>query len=76
MLYVLSIPWYRTGGDDTGELLGLPSWVAVALVCYAVAAFANAAAWLLTDVEDAPDPSDALDAQDAPEGSDAREASR
>ena len=51
-LYVLSIPWYRRGGA-AGELwLGLPDWVAVALLCYAAAALLNALAWLLTDVPD------------------------
>ena len=54
LLYVISIPWYRTAGEETGTLLGLPSWVAVALLCYAAAAVANAAAWLLSDIPDAP----------------------
>ncbi len=58
MLYAISIPWYRTGGEETGTLLGLPSWAAVALLCYAAAAVANAAAWLLTDIPDAPPESD------------------
>jgi hypothetical protein len=51
-LYVLSIPWYRRGGDETQVWLGLPDWVAVALVCYVAAAVCNALAWLLTDVSD------------------------
>ncbi|MGH0032330.1 MAG: hypothetical protein ACQGVC_21260 [Myxococcota bacterium] len=54
LLYALSIPWYRTGGAQDGDWLGLPGWVAVALLCYVGAAFANAGAWLLTDVRDAP----------------------
>ncbi len=36
-------------------LLGLPDWVAVAVLCYVAAAVLNAAAWLLTDVPDASD---------------------
>ena len=51
-LYVLSIPWYRRGGDDAQVWMGLPDWVAVALVCYVAAAACNALAWLLTDVSD------------------------
>lgn len=53
-LYVASVPWYRVGGEHTGTLLGLPSWVLVALACYGAVAVANAVAWLLTDVPDAP----------------------
>lgn len=66
LLYVLSIPWYRTAGDDPTVWLGLPGWVAVALLCYVGAAFANAAAWLLTDVPDAPE---VPEPRDAPAGS-------
>ena len=51
-LYVASVPWYRRGGDAAQMWLGLPDWVAVALVCYVAAAVANALAWLLTDVPD------------------------
>jgi hypothetical protein len=60
---VLSIPWYRSGGEETGTLLGLPSWVGVAILCYLAAAILNAGAWLLTDI---PDESDESDAEDAP----------
>jgi hypothetical protein len=55
VLYALSIPWYRDGGD-VEIWLGLPDWVAVALGCYAAAAVLNACAWLLTDVPEG-DPS-------------------
>jgi hypothetical protein len=53
LLYLASIPWYRTTGETTGTWLGLPGWVAVSLACYAAAAVLNAVAWLLTDVPDA-----------------------
>ncbi len=53
LLFVLSIPWYRDPGEAGGLWLGLPEWVAVALLCYVGAALANAAAWLLTDFDDA-----------------------
>lgn len=52
VLYVLSIPWYRRGGDPAPLWFGLPDWVTVALLCYAGAAFSNALAWLLTEVPD------------------------
>jgi hypothetical protein len=55
-LYGASIPWYREGGSETGLLWGLPSWVAIAIGCYVLAACANALAWWLTEIPDAPDP--------------------
>ena len=54
VLFVLSIPWYR-GGGETSRWLGLPDWVAVALVCYSVVAVLNAVAWLLTEISDGDD---------------------
>ena len=53
LLYCGSIPWYRSVDEPLETLLGLPSWVAVALLCYGLAAVLNAAAWLLTEVPDA-----------------------
>ena len=52
VLYGLSIPWYRTGGSESGVWLGLPSWVTVAIGCYVLAACANALAWWLTDIDE------------------------
>lgn len=52
VLYGLSIPWYRTGGEPAELILGLPDWVSVALGCYGLAAILNAAAWLLAEVPD------------------------
>ena len=54
VLFVISIPWYRDGAE-VSRWLGLPDWVAVALVCYVAIAVLNAAAWLLTDVSDGDD---------------------
>lgn len=54
VLFVLSIPWYRDGAE-VSRWLGLPDWVAVALVCYVAIAVLNAAAWLLTDISDGDD---------------------
>jgi hypothetical protein len=54
LLYVVSIPWYRSSEQPPDTLLGLPDWVAVALGCYVLVALFNAAAWLLSDVTDAP----------------------
>ncbi len=52
VLYVLSIPWYRTPGAEPGFWLGLPDWAAVAVGCYAAIAVLNAVAWLGTPVRD------------------------
>jgi len=52
VLYVLSIPWYRSGGETGGSAFGLPDWVAVAVGCYVAVAVLNAAAWLLTDIDE------------------------
>jgi len=52
LLYVASIPWYR---DDAAPLrlwLGLPDWVAVALLCYVGVAIVNAVAWSVAEVPD------------------------
>ena len=54
-LFVASVPWYRSSGDEIGLIWGLPDWVALALACYAGAAILNSIAWLLTDI---PDPDD------------------
>jgi hypothetical protein len=58
-LYVLSVPWYRETGAPVEIVAGLPDWVAVALACYVGVAILNGVAWLLTDVRDDPDESDA-----------------
>jgi len=52
LLYVLSVPWYRDSDAPLRLWLGLPDWVAVALLCYVGVAFVNAIAWILTDVHD------------------------
>jgi len=63
VLYVLSVPWYRSEGATPELWLGLPDWVAVALLCYLGAAILNALAWLLTEIpETADDRSGARDA--------------
>lgn len=71
VLYIVSVPWYR--GDDAPLRLwlGLPDWVAVALLCYVGVAVANAVAWAVTDVPDACDGSDNTDGADASEGPEA-----
>ena len=33
LLIVLSIPWYRTGGETGRMVLGLPVWIWVPLLC-------------------------------------------
>jgi len=66
VLYVASIPWYRAADATPGVWLGLPDWVAVALLCYVGAAFANAGAWLLAEVSDG-EPVEGRGARDAPD---------
>ena len=61
LAYLASIPWYRQPGSEPRIWLGLPDWVLVALACYVLAALLNAAAWLVTEVRDAPP-----DGDDAP----------
>ncbi len=59
ILYLVSIPWYRTSGAPPDRILGVPDWVLVALGCYAAAAVLNALAWLVTEVrDDAPEAPD------------------
>ncbi len=57
LLYLISIPWYRSSGETPELWLGLPDWVTVAILCYVGVALLNSAAWLLTDVPDS-DPGD------------------
>ena len=52
VLYVLSVPWYRSADAPLRIWLGLPDWVATALACYVAAAVLNAWAWWITDVRD------------------------
>lgn len=52
VLYIVSVPWYRSAGAEPALVLGLPDWVAVALGCYVAVAVLNALAWLLAEVRD------------------------
>ena len=52
VLYVLSVPWYRTAGEEPEIWLGLPDWVAVSVLCYVAVAVLNAFAWSATEVSD------------------------
>jgi hypothetical protein len=54
ILYVASIPWYRSPDAPPSLLFGLPDWVGFALGCYVGVACLNAWAWSLTDVPDEP----------------------
>ncbi len=57
LLYVVSVPWYRDGDAPLRLWLGLPDWVALALLCYVAVAVLNAVAWLATAIpEDPEDP--------------------
>jgi len=68
LLYVASVPWYRDADAPVGSLLGLPDWVAVALLCYVAVAILNSVAWLLTDIQD-PQPLPQPSARDSSESS-------
>lgn len=52
VLYIVSVPWYRTAGAEPELIFGLPDWAAVALGCYAGVALLNACAWMLTEIRD------------------------
>lgn len=52
LLYIISVPWYRDDGAPLRLWLGLPDWVAVALICYVAVAILNAIAWAVADVPD------------------------
>lgn len=58
VLYVVSVPWYRSADAPTRIVLGLPDWVTVAVLCYVAVAVLNSIAWWLTEIDDrAPAPS-------------------
>ena len=48
ILYLISVPWYREADASLRIWLGLPDWVAVALVCYVGVAILNAIAWTVS----------------------------
>ena len=54
VFYGLSVPWYREPGETPALWLGLPDWVAVAVLCYVAVAVLNSLAWLGTDFQDPP----------------------
>lgn len=53
ILYLFSVPWYRADDQPLRLLLGLPDWVAVAVLCYALVAVLNSVAWARTVIDDA-----------------------
>ena len=59
LLYVVSVPWYRTTGVLPDVVLGLPDWVTTALCCYVAVAVLNCIAWWLTDMPHEPQGPDA-----------------
>lgn len=69
LLYVVSVPWYREADAPLRIWLGLPDWVAVALLCYVGVAIVNAVAWVVTDVPDAFDYSEESEVSEEPDGS-------
>jgi hypothetical protein len=52
ILYCVSVPWYRDDSQELKLFLGLPDWVAVAVICYGLVAILNSLAWVKTSVED------------------------
>ncbi|MCZ6781939.1 MAG: hypothetical protein O7G30_01385 [Proteobacteria bacterium] len=55
LLYLLSVPWYRSADSPVEIVFGLPDWVAVAIACYVGVAVLNALAWLRTEIPDEDD---------------------
>jgi hypothetical protein len=66
LLYLVSVPWYRDAEAPLRVWLGLPDWVAVALLCYVGVAMANAVAWIVSDVSDDADDPDQSQDHEAP----------
>jgi hypothetical protein len=64
LLYIVSVPWYREADAPLRIWLGLPDWVAVALLCYVGVAIVNAVAWVVTEVPDTFDHSEESEASD------------
>ncbi|HKK52006.1 MAG TPA: hypothetical protein VKA74_10480 [Myxococcota bacterium] len=52
LLYAGSIPWYREPDEPLRVWLGLPDWVAIAILCYVGVAILNGLAWRWTEVPD------------------------
>ena len=47
MLLIFSVPWYRKSGARSSFLIdGIPDWVTVALICYALIALVNFVVWV------------------------------
>ena len=65
LLFAASIPWYR-GDAPVGRLLGLPDWVAVAIVSYVAVAILTALAWLRVSFDEDDVADDADDAEVEP----------
>ena len=55
LLYIASVPWYRSANAPVSLVFGLPDWVVTALACYFAIAVLNAFAWWLTEVPDRPE---------------------
>lgn len=68
ILYVASVPWYRSADAPLRLWLGLPDWVTVALLCYVGVALLNAVAWSLAEVADAPPDAAGPSAEDGERG--------
>jgi hypothetical protein len=73
LLYILSVPWYREIEAPLRLWLGLPDWVAVALLCYVGVAIFNAVAWSMSDLSDTYDSSDGSDTANAEGPTEVRE---
>lgn len=66
LLYLVSVPWYRDAEAPLRLWLGLPDWVAVALLCYVGVAIMNAVAWIISDISDVSDDADEPDQSQDP----------
>ena len=75
LLYIVSVPWYREADAPLRIWLGLPDWVAVALLCYVGVAIVNAVAWVVTEVPDTFDHSEESEESEGSKASDYSEVS-
>ncbi|WP_461536495.1 hypothetical protein [Spongorhabdus nitratireducens] len=51
LLMAVSVPWYRTPGQETELIRGFPDWVVIAFGCYFTIATLNMLLWFFSRTE-------------------------